>query len=552
MCALALLPDKTEVLDGAGTCGCEPVGRAGVELRGLAWFEDEVVLPENEAESSVEDVDPVVALMGAQVRHSVVVTRREDELEGLDATRPAGQGQDDRPVVAVDRAQVDARVPGGRRVDELIEGEAVRTGQREKLLQSRTPKACLQPGQRAGRDARLFGEVSERDVAALPQVLQPRPHGIERAVEHVIHDRQFAIWQETLRMRLAVGIIAEGADAWRLTVCPEEGDCMEEQRDTVRDVIVVGGGAAGLSAALTLARARRRVTVLDAGQPRNAPADGVHGLLALDGLSPLELLARGRDEVSRYGGEIVSGEVTGVASASEGFAVTLGDGEVLLCRRLLIATGLVDELPDIPGVRERWGHDVLHCPYCHGWEVRDRRIGVLASGAMSVHQALMFRQWSDDVRFFARDHELTAEDRARLDALDVPVVEGTVAGLEIIQNRLVGVRMDDGQLAEVDAVVVSPRMLARAEAFAGIGIEPSQHPAGTFIESDATGRTTAPGVWVAGNAGDHSAQVGTAAAAGARAAQHINADLVMEDADRAVARVTDESFIRSAGFKPSL
>jgi thioredoxin reductase len=315
---------------------------------------------------------------------------------------------------------------------------------------------------------------------------------------------------------------------------------MEDQRDAARDVIVVGGGAAGMSAALTLARARRRVTVLDAGQPRNAPADGVHGLLALDGLGPLELLARGRDEVSRYGGEIVSGEVTGVASTADGFAVTLGNGEVLPCRRLLIATGLVDELPDIPGVRERWGHDVLHCPYCHGWEVRDRRLGVLASGAMSVHQALMFRQWSDDVWFFVRDHELSTEDRARLDALDVPVVGGSVAGLEIIQDRLVGVRMDNGQLVDVDAVVVSPRMLARAEAFAGIGIEPSQHPTGTFIESDATGRTTVPGVWVAGNASDLSAQVSVAAAAGARAAQHINADLVMEDADRAVARVTDE------------
>lgn len=306
-------------------------------------------------------------------------------------------------------------------------------------------------------------------------------------------------------------------------------------QDEVLDVVVVGGGAAGLSAALTLARARRRVTVVDAGQPRNAPADGVHGLLALDGLSPVELLARGREEVLGYGGEYVTNEVVDVSCASYGFTLVLRDGDLLRARRLLIATGLIDELPDIPGVREQWGRGVLHCPYCHGWEVRDRRIGVLATGPMSVHQALLFRQWSPHVEFFADDRELAPQDRTRLHALDVPTIEGPISRLEVDGGRVTGVRLTDGRLFEVDAAVVSPRMVARADVFAGIGLEPTAHPAGSFIEADATGRTSVPGVWAAGNAHDLSAQVSAAAAEGARAATHINTDLVMEDVDRAAA-----------------
>ncbi|WP_310963093.1 NAD(P)/FAD-dependent oxidoreductase [Nocardioides terrisoli] len=312
------------------------------------------------------------------------------------------------------------------------------------------------------------------------------------------------------------------------------------EQDPVWDVVIVGGGAAGLSAALTLARARRRVTVVDAGEPRNAPADAVHGLLALDGVSPGELLARGRQEVLGYGGDLVADEVVDVQLGTCGFAVALRNGPTLQARRLLIATGLADELPDIPGIREQWGHGVLHCPYCHGWEVRDRSVGVLATGPMSVHQALLFRQWSPYVVFFAGEQPPAPEDRARLHALDIAIIEGPIAQVEVVGDRVTGVRLADEQLIEVDVAVVSPRMVARADVFAGIGVEPTEHPAGSFIEADATGRTSVPGVWVAGNASDLSAQVSAAAAEGARAAQHINADLVMEDLAEAVAAVGRE------------
>jgi thioredoxin reductase len=314
---------------------------------------------------------------------------------------------------------------------------------------------------------------------------------------------------------------------------------MAEQTGAVRDVVVVGGGAAGLSAALTLARARRWVTVVDAGEPRNAPAVGVHGLLALEGVSPVELLARGRGEVLGYGGEILAGEVVDVSCATFGFTVRLRDGAVLHTKRLLIATGLVDELPNIAGVRDQWGHGVLHCPYCHGWEVRDRTIGILGTGPMSVHKAVLFHQWSPDIVFFSNDHQLDPQERAQLDALGITVVSGTIAGLEVEDGDITGVRLDDGEVVAVEAVVVSTQMVTRAEPFAEIGIKATPHPAGAFIETDQFGATSVPGVWAAGNSSDIGAQVGAAAAAGALAAQHINTDLVMQDLAWAVAAQAD-------------
>jgi thioredoxin reductase len=144
-----------------------------------------------------------------------------------------------------------------------------------------------------------------------------------------------------------------------------------------------------LNGALMLARSRRSVVVVDAGAPRNRPAAGVHGLLGHDGIPPSELIERGRAEVRRYGGQVVTGEVTTAARDGDRFVLALADGRSTRARRLLVASGLVDELPDVAGVRERWGRDVVHCPYCHGWESRDQAIGVLSSGPMSVHQALL-------------------------------------------------------------------------------------------------------------------------------------------------------------------
>jgi thioredoxin reductase len=311
---------------------------------------------------------------------------------------------------------------------------------------------------------------------------------------------------------------------------------MTDQLDGSYDVVVLGGGAAGLNGAMMLARSRRSVAIIDAGAPRNAPADGVHGLLGHDGVPPAELLERGRAEVRRYGGHVVTAEVTGATRVEGGFTVTLADGRSTRGRRLLVTTGLVDVLPEVPGVRERWGRDVLHCPYCHGWEVRDRAIAILATGPMSVHQALLFRQLSDDVTFVAHAVRPDAEQAEQLAARGIRVVDGPVASLEIVEDRLVGVRMCDGEVIDCQAVVVSPRMVARAGFLDDLGLRTVEHPSGTgeHVPCDPTGRTDVPGVWAAGNVTDLVAQVGAAAAQGAYAGAQINADLVMEETGRAV------------------
>ncbi|MEU7631353.1 NAD(P)/FAD-dependent oxidoreductase [Nocardia sp. NPDC049220] len=313
---------------------------------------------------------------------------------------------------------------------------------------------------------------------------------------------------------------------------------MTDQWRNSYDVAVVGGGAAGLSGALMLARARRSVVVFDAGAPRNAPAAGVHGLLALDGVAPAELLERGRVEVRGYGGRVVNGEVTTVARDADRFIVTMADGRSVRARRLLVTTGVVDELPNVPGLRERWGRDVLHCPYCHGWEVRDQAIGVLASGPFAVHQALLFRQWSAEVTLFTGVMPtLTGAEAEQVAARGIRVVDGAVASLETVDDRLVGIRLVNGTVVARSVLVVQSRMVARASFLAPLGLRPMEHPSGTgeHIPADPTGRTEVPGIWVAGNVTEPATQVGGAAAAGAAAAAQINADLVAEETREAVA-----------------
>jgi thioredoxin reductase len=302
------------------------------------------------------------------------------------------------------------------------------------------------------------------------------------------------------------------------------------------DVVVVGGGPAGLNGALMLARSRRAVLVIDAGEPRNSPADGVHGLLGHDGIPPAELLERGRTEVRRYGGQVASGQVTRAARNGDEFIVELADGRSIRTRRLLVTTGLVDELPALPGVRERWGRDVLHCPYCHGWEVRDKPIGVLASGPNSTHPALLFRQLSDDVTYFSHTMPPEDEQAEQLAARGIPVIHGEVASLEVVDDHLTCVRTRDGVVVDREALVVSTRMVARVGFLADLGLKPMEHPSGLgqHIKVDPTGNTDVPGVWAAGNVTDPAAQVGASAAAGAWAAAKINADLVDEETRRAV------------------
>jgi thioredoxin reductase len=297
------------------------------------------------------------------------------------------------------------------------------------------------------------------------------------------------------------------------------------------DVAVLGGGAAGLSAALVLARARRRTVVVDAGEPRNAPADRMYGFLSRDGLPPSELLALGRAEVASYGGELVGNRATAVERAGGRFAVTLGSGQVLSARRLLVTTGLRDRLPDLPGVRERWGRDLLHCPYCHGHEVRDQQLGMLGGSAEAVAHALLVRQWSNDVVFFDTGLPLDGAEREMLRARSIDVVEGAVARLVVEDDHLAGVALADGRVVRREAVFVRPVFVPHCELLTSLGCATDDHG---WVTADATGRTSTPGVWAAGNAVNPRAQVITAAGEGSAAAIAINNDLVDEDVRLAV------------------
>ncbi|WBB68770.1 bifunctional NAD(P)/FAD-dependent oxidoreductase/class I SAM-dependent methyltransferase [Micromonospora sp. WMMD812] len=306
------------------------------------------------------------------------------------------------------------------------------------------------------------------------------------------------------------------------------------------DVVVVGGGAAGLAGALALSRARRSVLVVDAGEPRNAPAGHVHNYLGREGTPPGELLAAGRAEVAGYGGEVRPGRVTDAVRDGADFVLTLDGGRTVRARRLLVTTGLVDELPDVPGLAQRWGRDVLHCPYCHGWEVRDRRVGVLATSGLGVHQAQLWRQWSPHVVLLRHDApEPTAEEAEQLAAREIPVVDGPVAELLVSGDALTGVRLASGEVVELDAVVVATRTTARPDVLAPLGLTPVQvemggHVFGSQYPAAADGATAVPGVWVAGNVADVRAQVLSSAAAGLAAGASINADLVAEDTREAV------------------
>ncbi|PFG29767.1 NAD(P)/FAD-dependent oxidoreductase [Paramicrobacterium agarici] len=302
------------------------------------------------------------------------------------------------------------------------------------------------------------------------------------------------------------------------------------------DVAIIGGGAAGLSAAVTLARSLRSVVVIDAGEPRNAPAEGVHNLLGREGIAPGDLIAQGRAEAEAYGARMLSGSVAHVRRDGDDIVLELEDGDELRARRILLATGLRDELPDVAGITDLWGTHVLHCPYCHGWEVRGQRIGVLGTTPMAMHQVLLFRQLSEHITLFTHTMpELTSDDWDTLAALNVEVVSGRVGELRSENGELRSAVVDDGHEFAIDALTVAPRMIANSDLYEQLGGELSENPMGVFIETDFAGKTPIEGVWAAGNVRDVGAVVAASAMQGLMAGGAINGELATEEARAAVA-----------------
>ncbi|NLU82000.1 NAD(P)/FAD-dependent oxidoreductase [Rhodococcus sp. HNM0569] len=324
------------------------------------------------------------------------------------------------------------------------------------------------------------------------------------------------------------------------------------------DVAVLGGGAAGLSAALVLGEALRSVVVIDNGAPRNAPATHIHGYLTRDATSPAEFLDAGRAQARAVGARFLDAAVDSVEQVGESadcgpaFDVRLRDGAMVRARRVLVATGLVDAFDsEIAGVAEQWGRGVAHCPYCHGYEVRGSAIAVLSTDtARGVHQALLLRQWSEDVTLFIHSgddpDEVSAE---RLAARGVDVVAGPVERLEQAGDAVTGVVLASGERYPAESVFVGAMLRAEPNdaVLTALGAETRGTPFGPFVKVDSmTFATSVPGVYAAGNVVDPSAQVIVSAAAGYRAAAMLNFDLVEEDTDAAVEEARRSSGTRRA------
>ena len=543
--------EDAQHLCGSGSGGSEPVRHLGVELGCLADTEHEVLITEDQPHVAREDVEPLEPVVGAGSRSRL--RGRDHDLPGLDT--PGMRQRHDGPAVHPSRSEADSRIAHLRGADQVVERHPVDLRQRQQQLQARTALSVLQPGQGALRDACELCDRRQGQSALLANPAQPGRDSVQSRIDAVASpdaDRRHR------RSHPRIPLPFPGNSNNRCCRCPvqrtlhdmnhneteragQPTDGSGGARDSKYDVAVVGGGAAGLTAALVLARARRTVVVIDAGEPRNAPAAHMHGFLGWDGEPPALLLARGRDEVGGYGGEIVTGTVTDIARGdADGprFQLMLADGRSLCARRVLFTTGLHDELPDIPGLRERWGRDLLHCPYCHGYEVRDEPLGVLGGTPGAVQHALIVRQWSDDVVFFSHTDDLTAAERNQLTARGIRIIGGQVARLSVEDDALTGVELRDGSAVPRAAVFVRPRFVPNSDLLTRLGCATNDDE---WTTVDPHGRTSVAGVWAAGNVTNPRAQVVTAAGEGSAAAIAINNDLCEEDTDREAAATTEQS-----------
>ena len=301
--------------------------------------------------------------------------------------------------------------------------------------------------------------------------------------------------------------------------------------ETTWDCIVVGGGAAGLSAALVLGRARQRTLVVDAGSPSNLPAEGVGGLLGHDGRPPADLYAIGREELAAYPTvELRAGTVEGGERVDSGFALELAGGRREVTRRVILATGMDYRPPDLPGLRELWGRSVFHCPFCHGWEARDQALAVLG-GDGGVHRALLLREWSDDIVLLGNGPaELDEGDRERLAAAGIEVDERPVAGLVARGGTLAAIEFADGSLLAREGLLVPVTVAQRSALATQLGAETAE-PGPIVVDAvvvDTMFRTTSEGVSAAGDVSVQLPQVAGAISAGSLAAVGVVQGLVAE------------------------
>ncbi|WP_246132643.1 NAD(P)/FAD-dependent oxidoreductase [Devosia ginsengisoli] len=285
------------------------------------------------------------------------------------------------------------------------------------------------------------------------------------------------------------------------------------------DVIIIGGSFAGLAGALQLGRARRKVTVLDTGLPRNRFAGHSHGLLGHDHKPPLDILAQARQQLARYPSvKLVKARADRVSGALDDFSVLTDDGESLGARRLLLSYGVSDQMPDIPGFAECWGKSIVPCPYCDGFEVAGQHWGLVWSGPQAMHAVSLFHDWTDRLTLFADGHEISADERAELARRNVPVVDGRVAEIGHVDGQISAVNLDTGRAVAVDVLFAHPRNRPSANLHETLGLEVVDTPAGIALKVDERRETSVSGIYAAGDLANPMASVTLASSHGAMAA----------------------------------
>jgi thioredoxin reductase len=265
------------------------------------------------------------------------------------------------------------------------------------------------------------------------------------------------------------------------------------------DAIIVGGGFAGLAAATYLARARRNVRILDTGKPRNRFAEASHGFLGQDGSNPRDILATARAQLRAYDTvELTEAKASEARDVEDGFAVSLANGEEVTARKLILAFGLHDELPDLPGLQERWGKTVLHCPYCHGFEFSGRQLGVLYSTPMSVHQAQLITEWGPTT-LYLNGAELSGDETDQLRARGVRIEPAPVLGLAGNGMDLSAVELSGGRSSAVSALYIAPRSCLNSPVAEQLGACIDEGPMGPIIHTDSDKMTSVPDLYAAGD-----------------------------------------------------
>jgi thioredoxin reductase len=284
------------------------------------------------------------------------------------------------------------------------------------------------------------------------------------------------------------------------------------------DCAVVGGGPAGLSAALVLGRARRRTVVIDAGQPINRTVEHSHGFFTRDGAAPAELAAIGFEQLAPYGVDVLDGTVTAARRGAGGFVLDVDGGLVVTAQHVIVATGMRLDLPELPGLADAWGKGAATCPYCHGWEVRDRPLGVLAlSAERASHLAVLLRQWSDDVTVYAQGSDI---DEAALGQRGIKVERRPIAAVEQVKGEVEALTLADGSRSACGGLFLATEPRLDAVLLRQLGVE--LDPSSGWPVADAAGKTSVDGVWVAGNAANPMYPIVESAASGARAAMMLN------------------------------